>query len=198
MMTLTLASQSATRLRMLAAAGIPVVASPVRLDEDALRISLARDGATPRDIADGLAEMKARKCADRAPGQLVLGCDQVLEYENAAWSKPDTLDEARRQLMILRGRSHRLWSAAVVYHLGRPIWRHIGEARMTMRHFSNDYLEDYLGRHWPDVSGSVGAYRIEDEGARLFSDISGDHFTILGLPLIPLLACLSDRGFIAA
>jgi septum formation protein len=157
-----------------------------------------QEGASPRDMADALAEAKALRCAGRHPAGLVLGCDQILEFRGRAWSKPKSREEAHHQLTDLRGQTHVLWSAAVLYRDGAPIWRHIGEARLTMRAFTDTYLSGYLDRNWPQIAGSVGGYRIEDEGVRLFSAISGDHFTILGLPLIPLLLYLSDQGAIAA
>ena len=193
---LVLASASATRRHMLSAAGLAVEAAPVRIDEEALRTALTSDGASPRDIADALAEMKACKCAARQSG-LVLGCDQVLEFDGVAWGKPTDRAAARQHLRILRGKTHTLWSAAVLYDGPRPVWRHVAEARLTMRVFSDAYLDAYLDRHWPAISDSVGCYRIEEEGVRLFSAVTGDHFTILGLPLIPLLTYLADRGAIA-
>ncbi len=196
MVDLILASASEARRRMLVAAGVQITLSPSRLDEDGLRQALAHDGASPRDMADALAEMKARKAADRHPGAVVLGSDQILEFEGAVLCKTETHHAARAQLTSLRGKTHTLWAAAVIYHRQQPIWRTMGEARLTMRNFSDAYLDAYLDRNWPDVAGSVGAYHIEGEGARLFSAISGDHFTILGLPIIPVLGYLSDRGFI--
>lgn len=193
-----LASASAVRHQMLVAAGIVVDVRPVAVDEDGLRDALAQEGASPRDMADALAEAKALRCAGRYPQGLVLGCDQILEFRGAAMGKPKTRDEAYQQLDDLRGQTHMLWSAAVLYRDAAPIWRHISQARMTMRAFTDSYLESYLDRNWPQVSGSVGGYRIEEEGVRLFSAISGDHFTILGLPLIPLLLYLDDQGAIAA
>ncbi|MES2145154.1 MAG: Maf family protein [Pseudomonadota bacterium] len=195
---LILASASAIRHKMLVAAALDVELRPVSVDEAGLRAALAQDGASPRDMADALAEAKARRCAGRYSQGFVLGCDQILDHAGRVLAKPQTRDEARQQLLDLRGQTHRLWSAAVLYQDGAPIWRHIGEARLTMRAFSDSYLSGYLDRNWPAVSESVGGYRIEDEGIRLFSAISGDHFTILGLPLIPLLQYLSDRGAIAA
>ncbi len=180
------------------AAGLAVSADPVRLDEAALRDALLADAATPRDIADALAEMKARKGAVREPTALVLGCDQVLDFDGAVWGKPETAEDARAQLCRLRGKTHRLLSAVVLYDSGKPVWRHIGEARLTMRRFSDGYLDDYLARNWPGVSDSVGGYKLEAEGARLFTAIDGDYFTVLGLPLLPLLDYLGQRGFIAA
>jgi septum formation protein len=195
---LILASASAVRHQMLVAAGIDVDVRPVPVDEDGLRAALAQEGASPRDMSDALAEAKALRCAGRYPQGLVLGCDQILEFHGSAWAKPNTREDARQQLCDLRGQTHVLWSAAVLYRDGAPIWRHIGEARLTMRTFTDSYLSGYLDRNWPQVAGSVGAYRIEDEGIRLFSAITGDHFTILGLPLIPLLLYLCDQGAIAA
>ena len=197
MVDLILASASETRRRMLAAAGVQVTLSPARIDEEGLRLSLAKDGASPRDMADALAEMKARKAADRHPDAVVLGFDQILEHEGAALGKADTRLTAGTQLTSLRGKTHTLWAAAVLYHRQQPIWRTMGKASLTMRDFSDAYLQAYLDRNWPGVAGSVGAYHIEAEGARLFSVVSGDHFTILGMPLIPVLGYLSDRGFIA-
>jgi septum formation protein len=195
---LILASSSSVRRQMLVAAGVNVDVRPVAVDEEGLRAALMQEGATPRDMADALAEAKARRAAGRHPGGLVLGCDQILDFQGQAWAKPKSRDEAHQQLSTLRGQTHILWSAAVLYRDGAPIWRHIGEARLTMRHFSDSYLVQYLDRNWPQVSGSVGCYRIEEEGIRLFSAIAGDHFTVLGLPLMPLLLYLSDRGDIAA
>ena len=193
---LRLASASPIRLQLLQAAGLCVIATPVRLDEPALRESLAAEGATPRDIADALAEMKARKLSDREPAALVLGCDQVLDFHGTAWGKPANPDAARAQLTALRGETHRLLSALVLYDAGEPIWRYVGEVRLTMRQFSDSFLEAYLARSWPDIADTVGGYKLEAEGARLFDRIDGDYFTVLGLPLLPLLGYLAKRGFI--
>lgn len=183
---------------MLQSAGVAVSASAVRIDEAGLRASLQAEGATPRDIADALAEAKARKLALREPTSLVLGCDQVLDHAGTLWGKPDTLDAARAQLRTLRGQTHRLLSAVVLYDAQEPVWRHVEEVRMTMRQFSDAYLDGYLARNWPDLAESVGGYKIEAEGIRLFDRIEGDHFTVLGLPLLPLLGYLGQRGFLPA
>jgi septum formation protein len=195
---LLLASASQTRLDMLTAAGIVVRAEPARIDEDQVRRALEAEGAISRDIADALAEMKAAKLSDRHPEAFVLGADQVLDFKGRVFAKPESPEEARDQLRALRGQSHKLLSAAVLYQGGQPQWRHVGEARLTMRDFSDGYLEEYLSRNWDRIRHSVGGYRLEEEGVRLFSSISGDHFTILGLPLLPLLSYLAQRGIIAA
>lgn len=193
---LLLASASPIRLSLLQAAGLTVSAQPMRIDEETIRQSLEAEDATPRDIADTLAEMKAAKLAERQPEALVLGCDQVLDFKRKIFGKPKSMDEAKAQLHTLRGQTHKLLSAAVLYHEGKPIWRHVGEARLTMTDFSDAYLDDYLNRNWPGIGHSVGGYKLEEEGVRLFSRIDGDYFTILGLPLLPLLSYLGQRGFI--
>lgn len=198
MTSLLLASASPIRLTLLQNAGLSLTAQPARIDEDAIRAALLADQAKPRDVADTLAEMKARKLAERNPGALVLGCDQVLAFEGQVWSKPHDVTHARDQLETLRGATHDLHSAIVLYHEARPVWRHIGSARLTMATFTDSYLDGYLDRNWPAVAGSVGAYQMEGEGIRLFSAIEGDYFTILGLPLLPLLTYLALRGFIAS
>jgi septum formation protein len=195
---LLLASASAIRHQLLVAAGVPVAVRAARIDETTVRDALLAEGAKARDIADALAEMKARKVALAQPGALVLGCDQVLDCDGTIWGKPATPDAARTQLATLRGRTHRLLSAAVLYERGEPVWRFVGEARLTMRAFSDAYLDDYVSRTWDSIRHSVGGYKLEEEGVRLFSDIQGDHFTILGLPLVPLLNYLGLRGHIAA
>lgn len=193
---LILASGSEIRLQLLRNAGLDVTAQVARIDEAMIRAGLEAEAANPRDIADALAEMKAARVAARAPEALVLGCDQVLEFRHRVWGKPETRDEARAQLTALRGQTHKLLSALVLYDAGEPVWRHVGEARLSMRPFSDAFLDGYLDRNWPSVGRSVGGYKLEEEGIRLFERIEGDHFTILGLPLLPFLTYLGTRGFI--
>jgi septum formation protein len=196
-MEFLLASTSPIRLQMLRAAGLSVTAVPPRVDESSVRDALLSENANPRDIADTLAEMKAQKVADKHPAAVVLGCDQVLVQDRDVFGKPESPAEAKEHLRRLRGTSHKLLSAIVVYEAAKPVWRHVGETRLTMHQISDSYLEDYVDRNWDSIRRSVGCYKIEEEGVRLFSAISGDHFTILGLPLLPLLAWLGTRGMIA-
>lgn len=197
-MALLLASASEIRLRLLRAAGLEVAAIPARVDEETAKAALLAEGARPRDIADTLAELKARKVAEKNPESLVLGCDQVLEIGREILSKPAMPEQAQAQLRQLSGQTHKLLSAAVLYHEGQPVWRHVAEVRLTMRPLSEAYLQDYVARNWESIRHAVGAYKLEEEGARLFSAISGDYFTVLGLPLLPLLGYLGDRGLIAS
>lgn len=194
---IVLASGSEIRAGLLAAAGLAPDIRPARIDEDAIRAALEADGAGGRDLADALAEMKARKISEKDPAALVIGCDQILDCEGQVFAKPCDIDEARRHLRALAGRTHRLYSAAVVCQAGRPLWRHVGTVRLTMRDISDTYLDAYLARNWDSIRHSVGCYKLEEEGVRLFSRIEGDYFTVLGLPLIELLTWLGIRGDIA-
>ena len=198
MAILTLASGSAIRATLLRSAGVAIQIQPVRIDEDMLRDSLVAEGATARDIADALAEEKARRVAARDPQGLVLGCDQLLECDGRIFAKPVSPDDARAQLSILRARTHRLHTAAVLFADGIPVWRHVATPRLTMRGFSDAFLDDYVNRNWQDIRHCVGCYQIEGPGIRLFRVIEGDLFAIQGLPLMELLDILITRGDIAA
>ena len=197
MKPLVLASSSPIRAALLRNAGLAFEVIAPRVDEAALREALVAEGASPRDLADALAEHKVLKVAARAPGALVLGCDQVLDLGGQPLGKPRDLTEARARLLALRGRAHRLWTAAVLYDDGAPVWRHIDEALLTMRAFSEDWLDAYLAQASWELTGTSGGYAIEGLGLRLFERIEGDHFAILGLPLLPLLTAMARRGDIA-
>lgn len=194
---LILASASTARAGLLRAAGIDVDQHPARIDEEAIRHALAAEGASPRDQADTLAELKARRVAGRFPDAVVIGADQVLDLDGKVLAKPGDIDAARAQLQSLRGKTHRLLSAVVLYEQGAPVWRHVGEVRLTMRQFSDAFLDDYLTRE-AGLCDVVGAYKLESRGARLFETVAGDYFTVLGLPLIPLLGYMGQRGMILA
>ncbi len=164
------------------------------VDETTVLESLQAEGAKPREAADMLAETKALKVSAKHPGALVIGADQILTLGTMFFSKPADLGTARLQLQTLRGQTHHLTSAAVVARDGSAIWREVRDAKLTMRPFSDAFLDDYLSRAGNAVLSSVGAYQIEGLGAQLFSRIDGDHFTILGLPLLPLLDMLRTQG----
>ena len=191
---LVLASGSGIRRQMMENAGVSFEVSLPRVDEDAVRQSLLAEGASARDIADALAELKARKVSTRKPGALVLGCDQVLSFDGQIMAKPTSREQAEQQLRQLRGAGHQLLSAAVICEDGQPIWRFVGTVRLQMRDFSDSYLTTYLDRNWPDISNSVGGYKLESEGVRLFNRVDGDYFTVLGMPLLELLSYLTLRG----
>src|SRR6056297_2237730 len=191
---LILASGSEIRAQLLRQAGVSFDVFPARVDEDSLKHALVAEQAPPRDIADALAEMKARKVADKHPGRLVLGCDQVLDFEGRLLSKPAHPEDALAQLSAMRGKRHMLLSAAVIYDDGRPVWRHVGQVRLLMRDCSDAWLQGYVERNWDSIQHAVGAYKLEEEGVRLFTRIDGDYFNVLGMPLLELLAYLTLRG----
>jgi septum formation protein len=192
-----LASKSAARRAVLEGAGVPFEISVAGVDEEAVKASLLAEGATPRDVADALAELKAIRVS-RAKDGFVVGSDQTLEFEGRLYDKAPTVEAARERLKLLRGKSHRLHSAVVVAKDGAPIWREVETATLTMREFSDDFLEAYLAAEGPEALGSVGCYRLEGPGAQLFSRIQGDYFAILGLPLLGLLDFLRQHGALAS
>lgn len=192
-----LASGSSIRAQMLSQAAVPHEVQKARVDEEMIKASLIAEGAAPRDIADALAEMKASKVSDKNPNALVIGCDQVLDHNGTLLSKPKTPDDALSQLKLMRGDRHTLLSAAVIYENGKPLWRHIGVVRLRMRDASDVYLEDYVARNWDSIRHAVGAYKLEEEGVRLFSRIEGEYFNVLGMPLLEILNYLTLRGDIA-
>jgi septum formation protein len=189
-----LASGSATRAAMLRAAGLEIVVAPAAVDEDEVKRALRADGATAADAAEFLAEMKAQRVSARHPGALVVGADQMLECEGAWFDKPADRAGAKAHLSALSGRTHRLVSAAVVCVNGARTWHAVDAAELTMRRLSETFVDRYLDAAGEAVTTSVGAYQLEGLGAQLFSRVRGDHWTILGLPLLPLLAYLRERA----
>ncbi|MGP1282265.1 MAG: Maf family protein [Parasphingopyxis sp.] len=179
---------------MLEAAGVPFDAMAAGVDEEAAKASLCADGIFARNLADALAELKALKLSRRFPEALVLGCDQVASLDTRIFDKAESREEARAHLAALRGETHSQTSAAVICEGGRPVWRHVDVAKLAMRDFSDAFLEAYLDAEWPAIGGCAGGYRLEGRGAQLFARIDGSHFTILGLPLLPLLDYLRARG----
>lgn len=191
---IVLASGSAIRAQLLRQAAIEHEVVPARIDEQMITAALRAEGAKPRDIADTLAEMKARKVSEKMPEALVLGCDQVLEHRGEMLQKPEDRVQAIVQLHQLRGDRHSLLSAAVLYQDGKPLWRHVGQVRLRMREASDAYIDDYVARNWESIRHAVGCYKLEEEGVRLFSQIEGDYFHVLGMPFLELLNYLTLRG----
>jgi septum formation protein len=194
---LVLASQSASRRAMLEAAGVPFSAQAPMVDEDAAKAALGN--IAPRDLADALAELKALKVSHRAPQALVLGSDSLAVLEDGTiLSKPRDRAEAAEHLSMMSGRRHDLVSAAVIAEGGRAVWRHVDKARMFVRPLSYAFIDAYLDAEWPAIAGCVGCYRIEGPGVQLFSRIEGSQFTVLGMPLMPLLGYLRERQVLGA
>ena len=196
-MGIILASKSPARRAVLDGAGVAYEATVAGVDEDAVKASLLAEGAGPRDVADALAELKAIRVSRGRPG-LVIGSDQTLDLDGALYDKAQDVGAARARLQLLRGKTHKLHSAVVVARDGAPIWREVVTCSLTMRDFSDAFLEDYLATEGDHALGSVGCYRLEGPGAQLFSTIEGDYFAILGLPLMGLLDLLRRHGELAA
>lgn len=192
--SLILASSSEIRRHLLKSAQIPFEVQPPRVDEEGIKASLLAAGTPPRDVADALAEAKARKVGHKSPGRLVLGSDQVLSFDGQVYSKPTSQTDALGQLRRFNGKTHELNTAAVIYDGPDPIWRHVGVVKMHMRRVSDSYLDDYVARNWDSLKHTVGAYKLEEEGVRLFHKVDGDYFHVLGLPLLEVIGFLTLRG----
>lgn len=193
-----LASGSASRRRMLVEAGVTVEVVRPGVDEDMAKASLGAAGATPDQVADSLAELKATRVSGQRPDAMVIGADQVLALEGAIYDKPADRDRARAHLSALQGRSHTLVTSAVVMRGGQRIWGNTDRATLHMRHLPAETIELYLDAVGDTALESVGAYQLEGLGAHLFSRVEGDFFTILGLPLLPLLGFLRQNGVVPA
>ena len=188
-----LASESSARKNLLQQAGVHFKCVAAKIDEDAIKNSLHSEGAKPNEIVDTLAEYKALRVANNFPNDIVIGSDQILVCNSIILSKVRTFDEAKKTLTFLKGKSHQLLSAAVIYENNKPVWRTVSRAQLFMRDFSDSYLDEYINTSNENILSSVGCYLLEDKGIGLFNRIQGDYFTILGFPLLEVLNFLRTR-----
>ncbi|POF32907.1 Maf-like protein [Roseibium marinum] len=195
-MTLVLASGSGIRAELLKNAGLAIEVDPADIDERAVEAPLLEAGFPPEDLAAILAEAKANEVSGRRSGDLVIGADQILAFKGERRTKPEDMEAARRQLLAFSGKTHELLSAVVISRNGEAVWRHVSTARLTMRDLTPEFIGRYLAAAGDDVLSSVGAYQLEGIGVQLFEKIDGDYFTILGLPMLPLLNRLRALGVI--
>lgn len=193
---LVLASASPVRAGLLAAAGIKFRIEPAELDEGLLKQACREERRDAAQCALALAEAKARQIAARCNRAVVIGADQLLVCGEAWFDKPNGLGQARTQLRGLRGRTHELVTAVCAVQDGSRLWHAVSSPRLTIRHFSDAFLDDYIAAEGADILGSVGAYRLEGRGVQLFESIEGDYFAILGLPVLELLGFLRTKGII--
>ncbi len=193
---LILASASPARAAILARAGVVARSQAAHIDEIEIKSSLRVEGAKPNDVAETLAEFKARRISQRAGGSLVIGADQLLVCDGAWLDKPAGRSQAVADLRALSGKTHSLFTAVCVLRDGARLWGHNARARLTMRPLSDEFIRAYLEAAGAEALGSVGAYQLEGLGAQLFARVEGDYFTILGLPLLPLLDFLRGHGVV--
>lgn len=195
-MTLVLASASAARAALLRQAGLAFEVQAASIDEAAVKASMRAEGATPGQAASTLAMLKAQRTSTRLPDALVIGADQILVCDERWYDKPEDRAGGAAQLQALRGRTHTLATAVVVARNGTRLWGHIESPRLTMRSFSDAALAAHLDAMGESITSTVGGYMLEGPGVALFSKIEGDYFSILGLPLLPLLGFLRQHGAI--
>ena len=193
-MQLVLASSSLARSQVLNNAGVVHEILSPQIDEDSVKVAMLADGYSHRDIADKIADMKARKASLQRAESYVLGCDQVLSFAGSLYSKPETKFNLETQLREMSGKTHQLISAAVIYKDMQPIWRHVGVATLSMDLLSDSVIDKYVEKNWDTVKFCVGGYEIERRGVQLFNEIQGDYFCILGLPLLEIMNFLKVRG----
>lgn len=189
---IVLASNSASRRAMLDAAGVAYESMPAAIDERALEADLP--GHAPDAVAEALAQAKACVVAQAQPGRLVLGSDSLVAVDGRRFDKPASREQAAEHLRFFSGRTMELHSAAALARDGAVVWSHGAIARLRVRSLSEPFIETYLAAEWPAVAGCVGVFRIEARGVQLFESIDGDHFTVLGMPLLPVLAALRQHG----
>lgn len=196
-MRVILASGSQIRRQLMTDVGLDfeVIVKPV--DEGAIKASMLAESARLQDIADALAEAKAMRVSRLEEG-FVIGADQIMVMDQQLFDKPKTIDEARERLKLMRGKTHYLIGAVVICEGGQAVWRHMAKTKLTMRDFSDAFLDDYIEKEGNLLTKSVGAYRFEGLGAQLFSHVEGDFFSILGLSLLPVMDYLRTRGAIAS
>lgn len=195
---LILASSSKARHTMLKNAGVDCEAVASMIDEEGYKQSMKAEGASAAEAAETLAEMKALRMYRQQPDAIVIAADQMLECNGIWFDKPRDRDNTRAQLMALRGKTHQLVSAAVIYKEGSRIWGTIDTAHLTMRNFTEEWLDEYLDAAGDEIFNCVGGYQLEGIGAQLFIEVRGDYFTVLGLPLLPLIGFLRDHGVLKA
>ena len=193
-MQLVLASSSLARSQVLNNAGVVHEILSPQIDEDSVKVAMLADGYSHCDIADKIADMKARKVSLQRAESYVLGCDQVLSFAGSLYSKPETKFNLKTQLREMSGKTHQLISAAAIYKDMQPIWRHVGVATLSMDLLSDSVIEKYVEKNWDTIKFCVGGYEIERRGVQLFNKIQGDYFCILGLPLLEIMNFLKVRG----
>ena len=191
-----LASQSASRQALLHSAGLRFTARPAYIDEDSVKAAGQAERATPADVAILLAELKAARISAQEPDALVIGADQILVCGVEWFDKPVSVPQAREHLLRLRGRTHVLVTAIVCLRNGQRLWHHLVQPKMTMRDFSDEFLDAYIRVEGETLTTTVGAYRLEGTGVHLFDRIEGEHSAILGLPLLPLFGFLRQHGIL--
>jgi len=191
-----LASSSPIRKLLLERANVLFKSVKPNIDEESVKASLLMEQYNAREIADALAELKASKISSMNPDSLVIGCDQILELEGKILKKPVSKEKAIEQILTMSGKKHVAYSGAVICENGKPVWRFVGKAELYSKHYKEDYVTKYVNRNWESIKETVGGYKIEEEGSRLFIKITGDFFSILGMPLIEINNYLGERGSI--